>query len=60
MKYLDIMKYEYNLKGVGQPESYEEGNMEISKDGRMIWLAKTYVINVTERFEKLLETKLRL
>ncbi len=47
MRYL--VKYEYNLKGVGKSEHYH---------GKT-WFAKTYIKNVTDRIENLLETKLR-
>ncbi len=55
MAYLEVMKYEYNLKGVGQPEYYLGGDMKIGKDGKMSWSAKIKIKNDTERIEKLLE-----
>ena len=35
MAYLEVMKYEYNLKDVGVPEDYLGGDMEIYEDGHM-------------------------
>ncbi len=53
------MEYENQLKGIRVPEYYLGGDMELDKDGKMSWLAKTYIKNVTEGIEKLLETCLR-
>ncbi len=50
---MDTMKYEYNLKGLGQPKCYLGGDMEIGKDGTMAWLGKTYIENVMESHWKL-------
>jgi len=59
MKYIKIMEYEYQLKGVGVPEYYLGGDMEFSKDGKMSWSAKTYIKNISERIEKLFEICLK-
>ena len=39
MKYMDILKKEYHLKGVGTPEYYLGGNVDIGTDGTMTWSA---------------------
>ncbi len=36
MEYLDLIKYEYNLKGVGYPEYYFGGNLEIGMEGELL------------------------
>ncbi len=59
MKYIRIMEYEYQLKGVGVPEYYFGGDMELGKDGNMSWSAKAYIKNVSNRIAKLFETCLR-
>ncbi len=59
MQQIRIVEFEYQLKGVGVPEYYLEGDMELGKDGKMSWSAKTYIKNVTDRIEKLFETCLK-
>ena len=59
MAYLEVMKYEYNLKGVGVPEYYLGGDMEIHEDGHMAWSAKTYIKTISEKIARLLEITLR-
>ena len=59
MDYFEVMQYEYNLKGVGVPESYLGGDMEIHEDGHMAWSPSTYIKTITERIERLLESSLR-
>jgi hypothetical protein len=50
----------YELKGVGLPEYYSGADLEYDEDnGYWIYSAKTYVKNVCERIEKLLQVKLK-
>ncbi len=46
-------------KGVGVTGYYLGGNMELEKDGKVSWSAKTYVKNASERIEKLFEMCLK-
>ncbi len=55
MKYIRIMEYEYQLKGLGLPANFLDGNMELGKNGKMSWSTKKDIKNVTSRIEKLLE-----
>ncbi len=59
MKYIRNIEYEYQLKGVGVPEYYLGGDMELAKNGKMSWSAKTYIQNFTERIEKLMKKFLK-
>ncbi len=59
MKYIRIMEYEYELKGVGVPEYYLGDYMEVGKDGNMSLSAKIYIKNITESMEKLMEKCLK-
>ena len=59
MKYIEQLKFDYNLKGVGTPEYYLGGNVDIASDGKMTWSAKTYNKNICERIEKLIDMTLR-
>jgi len=52
--------YGYELKGVGTPEYYSGADVEQDKDtGYWKMSAKTYIKNVTDKIEKLLEVKLK-
>ena len=59
MKYIEQLKFNYNLKGVGTPEYYLGGNVDIASHGTMTWSAKTYIRNARERIKKLFDTTLR-
>ena len=59
MKYIEQLKFEYEMKGVGVPEYYLGGNVDIGTDGTMYWSAKTYIKNVVDRIEKLFEVTLK-
>ena len=59
MQIIDELKKEYTLKGVGIPEYYLGGDVEINAKYGMQLSAKTYIKNVTERIEKMFETRLR-
>ncbi len=59
MKTIRIMEYEFQLKGVGVTEYYLGGDMELGKDEKMSWSAKTYIKKVTERIENLIEKCLK-
>jgi hypothetical protein len=59
MKYIEQLKFEYEMKGVGAPEYYLGGNVDIGTDGSMYWSAKTYIKNVCDRIEKLFEITLK-
>ncbi len=55
--YLNIMMYEYNLKGVGKPKHYLGVDREKGKDSELAQYANNNINNLAERIEKLLETK---
>ena len=59
MKYIEQLKFEYEMKGVGVPEYYLGGNVDIGTDGSMYWSAKTYIKNVCDRVEKLFDVTLK-
>ena len=53
-------KFDYELKGVGVPEYYSGADLSYEQDTNCwVMSAKTYIKNVTERIEKLLETELK-
>ncbi len=56
MRYIRIMAYEFQLKGVDVPEYYLGSNMELGKDGEMSWSAKSYINNVSDKIDELFET----
>ena len=52
-------KYGYELKGVGEPEYYNGGDISRTPEGKWEFSAKTYVKNVCEKIEKLLDISLK-
>ncbi len=53
-----MIEDKYNLKRVGQLEYCNVGDMKIEKEGKMSWAAMSYINNILERIEKLLESML--
>ena len=51
--------YKYKLKGVGTPEYYNGGDVSFTKEGLAMLSAKTYITNVWDKVEKLMEVKLK-
>ncbi len=43
IKYIRIMEYVYQLKRVGVPDYYFEGDMKLLKDRKMSWSANIYI-----------------
>ena len=65
MKVMEELKRDYILKGVGVPEYYLGGNVDIldetwkADDVTTALSAKTYIKNVTEKFEQMLGGELK-
>ena len=51
--------YKYTLTGVGSPEYYNGADITFDNNGHVTMSAKTYIKNVTERIEKLMEITLK-
>ena len=51
--------YKYKLSGVGVPEYYNGADISFDDNGYAQMSAKTYIKNITERIEKLLECTLK-
>ena len=52
--------YKYKLGGVGTPEYYNGADISFDSNGYTIMSAKTYIKNVTEGIEKLLQCTLKI
>ena len=52
--------YKYELKGVGMPEYYSGGNVDYDYENKTwVMSAKTYIKNICEKIEKLMDVKLK-
>jgi hypothetical protein len=56
---IKILETLYDLKGIGLPDYYSGADWSCDKDGDICLSAKTYVKNVCEKIEKLLDVKLK-
>jgi hypothetical protein len=56
---IDVFECLYGVKGVGFPEYYNGGDVYEDEDGKLCLSAKTYIKQVAEKIESLLESKLK-